>query len=76
MKLVTFDIDRERKLIIQSMILYQMETVPVLIIDQNTQAQSYTHLHINKPYIALNSETYISIRQQEVRTCKRIGYEF
>ena len=24
--------------------LYQMETVPVPIIDQNTQTQSYTHL--------------------------------
>ena len=34
------------------------------------------HLYVNKPYIALNSETYISIRQQELRTCKRIGYEF
>ena len=29
-----------------------------------------------KPYIALNSETYIALRQQELRTCKRIGYEF
>ena len=38
--------------------------------------QSYTHLQVNKPYVALNSETYISIRQQELRTCKRIGYEF
>ena len=27
-------------------------------------------------YIVLNSEAYISIRQQELRTCKRIGYEF
>ena len=35
------------------------------------------HLQVNKPYIALlNSETYISIRQQELRTSKRIGYEF
>ena len=40
------------------------------------QAHSYTQLQIEKPYIALNSETYISIRQQELRTCKRIGYEF
>ena len=58
------------------MILCQLETVPVPIIDQNTQAQSYTHLQVNKQYIALNSEIYISIRQQEIRTCKRIGYEF
>ena len=34
------------------------------------------HLQINKPYIALNSETHISIRHQELRTFKRIGYEF
>ena len=38
--------------------------------------QSYTHSQVNKPYIVLNSETYISIRQQEFRICKRIGYEF
>ena len=34
------------------------------------------HLQVEKPYNALNSETYISLRQQELRTCKRIGYEF
>ena len=33
-------------------------------------------LQVKKPYIALNSETYMSLRQQELRTCKRIGYEF
>ena len=87
MQLVTFGIDKDTNLIIQipvfvqpytqqSLILYQIETVPVLIKDQNTQAQSYTHLQVNKPYIAFNSETYIHVRQQELRTCKRIGYEF
>ena len=60
----------------QPLILYQLETVPVPIIDQNTQAQSYTHLQVNKPYIALNSETYISIRQQELRTCKVLVMNF
>ena len=87
MKLVTFGIDKERNLIIQFLIfiqlytqqpriLYQIETVPVPIIDLNIQVHSYTHLQINKPYIALNSKTYIAIRQQELRTCKRIGYGF
>ena len=82
-----FGFDKDKNLIIQfpvfiqpytqqPLILYQIETVPVLIIDQNTQAQSYTHLQINKLCIALNSETYISIRHQELKTCKRIGYEF
>ena len=33
-------------------------------------------MRIKKPYIALNSETYISLRQQELRSCKNIGYEF
>ena len=31
---------------------------------------------VKKPYIALNSETYINIHQQELATCKRIGSEF
>ena len=33
-------------------------------------------MQIDRPNIALNSETYISIRQHELRTCKKIGYEF
>ena len=71
MQLVTFGIDSDKNLIIQFLafvqpytqqpiILYQLETVPVSIIDQNTQVHSYTHLQIEKSYIALNSETYIS----------------
>ena len=43
---------------------------------KNTKAQSYTELKIKPPYIALNSEIYINIQQQELATCKRIGYEF
>ena len=35
-----------------------------------------TKLHIIKPIIALNKETYISLRHQELRHCKNIGYEF
>ena len=74
MKLVTFGIDRDRNLIIQflvfiqpymqqALILYQIETVPISIIDQNKWAYSYTHLQIDRPYIALNSETHITIGQ-------------
>ena len=87
MKLATFSIDRNRNLIIQfpiflhpytqqPLILYQLETVPVPMVDKNTKADSYTQLQIKKPYIALNMETYINVRQQELATCKRIGYEF
>ena len=46
------------------------------MIDKNKQAQSYTQLKIDKLYIALNSETYISLHSQELSTCKRIGYEY
>ena len=52
-----------------------METVPVPIVDENKQVQSCTYLKIQKPYIALNSKTYISLRMQELNTCKKIGYE-
>ena len=87
MQLVTFGINSNMILVIQfpvfiqlytqkPLILYQLEAVPVLVLDQNTKAQSYTLLRIKKPYIALNSETYISLRQQELRSCKKTGYEF
>ena len=87
MQLVTFGIDSDMNLVIQfpvfiqsymqkPLIFYQLETVPISVLDQNIEAQSYTHLRIEKPYIALNSETYISLRQQELRSCKKIGYEF
>ena len=87
MKLVTFGIDRHKNLIIQFPIfvqpymqqpltLYQLETVPAPIIDRNTKKDSYTQLTIKKPYLALYTETYINVRQQELATCKRIGYEF
>ena len=75
MQLVTFSIDKDKNVIIQFPVftqpytqqLYQLEAVLVPIIDQNTQAQSYTHLQVNKPYIALNSETYISIRAARIK---------
>ena len=60
----------------QPLILYQLETVPVPIVGKNTKADSYTQLQIKKPCLALNTEMYINIRQQELATYKRIGYEF
>ena len=56
--------------------LYQIETAPVPILDDNKKAQSYTQLKLGKPYIALNEDTYISLCPQELNTCKRIGYEY
>ena len=83
MKLVMFGIDNQKNFIIQfpifvqpytqtKLILYQVETVPVPILDASNKIQSYTQLKIEKPYITLNDETYISIHSQELNTCKRI----
>ena len=49
--------------------------VPVPTVDLK-KTKSYIHLQVTKPYKALNSETYISLRNWELRTCKDIGYEF
>ena len=57
MKLVRFGIDNHRNLIVQfpvfvqpytkkRLIMYQIETVSVPILDKNKQAQSYTELKI------------------------------
>ena len=87
MKSVTYGIDYQKNLIIQfpvfiqpytqmKLTLYWVETVPVPILDSSNKVQSYTQLKIEKPYIALNGETYITICPQELDNCKRIGYKY
>ena len=87
MKLVTFGIDNQRNLIVQfpvliqpytqkRLIMYQIKTVPVPILDKNEQAQLYTELKVEKPYTALNEKMYITLHLQELKMCKRIGYEY
>ena len=60
MKLVTFGIDNQRNLIVQvpvfvqpytqkRLIMYQIVTVPVPILDENDQVYSYTELKIENP---------------------------
>ena len=56
--------------------MYQIETVHVPILDENEQAYSYTELKIEKPFIAINEETYITLCAQELKMCKKIGYEY
>ena len=87
MKLVSFGIDNQRNLIVQfpvsvqpytqkRFIMYQIETVPVPVLDKNEQVHSYTELKIEKPYIALNEETYIILRAKELKMCEKIRYEY
>ena len=81
MRLVTFGLDEEDRLIIcfpifikeymrEPMILYQIETVKVPITDKNTAAHSYTEMQISKPYIASNKEYYIQLVIPELVMCK------
>ena len=76
MKLVTFGIDNQRNLIVlfpvfvqlytqKKLIMYQIETVLVPILDENEQAHSYTELKKEKPYIALNEDMYITLHTQD-----------
>ena len=87
MQLETFDIDKDMNLdkqfpvfiqpyIQKTLTLYQLETVPVPILDRNTEAQSHMGLWVRKTYIALNSESYTSLRQQELRSCKELAVSF
>ena len=58
------------------LMMYQIKTVPVPILDQSEKAQSYTQLKIDEPHVALDAEMYITLRTQELHTCKKIGYEY
>ena len=83
MKLVTFGIDNQRNLIVfpvfiqpytqKRLIMYQIETVLVPMLDENEQVHSYTELKIEKPYVTLND---MKICLQELKMCKRIGYKY
>ena len=77
MKLETFAIDDNSDLIVQFQVfvqsysqalltLYEIEIVFIPIIDQNTLANSYSEIHISKPYIALSYKINMSLRHQEL----------
>ena len=87
MKLVTFGIDDKRNLIVQfpvfvhphnqqHLTLYQLETVPVPIIDRNGNAQSYTHLKVYRPIYSFEFRDIYLIENSSMEMCKKIGYEF
>ena len=77
MRLVTFGIDEEDRLVVcfpifvkdfsrKPMALYQIETVPVSMLDINEEASSYTQAVMNKPYIATNNDYYIQLEIEEL----------
>ena len=54
--------------------LYEVETVPVPIIDKNVKADSYSQVRIEKSYIAAGTDYYIQLRISELLMCKSIRH--
>ena len=86
MKMVIFAVDQQTHSLIvtfQAFIknykqpplsLYEVETVPVPIIDKNVKANSYSQVSIEKRYIAAVTDYYIQLRISELLMCKRHLY--
>ena len=85
MELVTFAVDRVTHSLIVTfpvfikdfkqppLSLFEIETIPVPIPDENRQADSYSQVMIHKDYIAAGMDYYIQIRMREMLMCKSIG---
>ena len=86
MKMVTFSVDQQVHSLILTfpafiknykqppLSLYEVETVPVPIIDKNVKADSYSQVRIEKSYIAAGTDYYIQLRISELLMCKSIRY--
>ena len=85
-KMVTFSVDQQARSLILTfpafiknykqppLSLYEVETVPVPIIDKNVKADSYLQVRIEKSYIAAGTHYYIQLRISELLMCKSIRY--
>ena len=87
MKLATFSLDKYFNLVVtfpifivpyhhQPLSLYEIETVPVPIVDQDPEASSFTELMIQKPYFAASDSSYIQLRNPELFCCKKVQEEY
>ena len=86
MKMVTFSVDQQAHSLILTfpafiknykqppLSLYEVETVPVPIIDKNVKADSYSQVRTEKSYIAAGTDYYIQLRISELLMCKSIRY--
>ena len=86
MKMVTFSVDQQAHSLILTfpafikiykqppLSLYEVETVPVSIIDKNVKANSYSQVRIEKSYIAAGTDYYIQLRISELLMCKSIRH--
>ena len=88
MKLVTFAVDQQTHSLIVTfpvfiqdyqrppLSLFEIETVPVLIPDENDKADSYSQVQVEKPYIVVGTEYYIESRMTEMIMCKSIRFTY
>ena len=86
MKMVTFSVDQQAHSLILTfpafiknykqppLSLFEVETVPVPIIDKNVKADSYSQVRIEKSYIAAGTDYYIQLRISELLMCKSIRH--
>ena len=86
MKMVIFAVDQQTHSLIVTfaafiknykqppLSLYEVETVPVPIIDKNVKANSYSQVRIEKSYIAAGTDYYIQLRISELLMCKSIRH--
>ena len=86
MKMVTFAVDQQAHALIVTfpafitnykqppLSLYEVETVPVPILDKNVKANSYSQVRIKKKYIAAGTDYYIQLRISELLMCKSIRH--
>ena len=86
MKMVTFAVDQQTHSLIVAfpsfiknykqppLSLYEVETVPLPIIDKNVKANSYSQVRMEKSYIATGTNYYIQLRISESLMCKSIRH--
>ena len=86
MKMVTFSVDQQAHSLILTfpafiknykqppLSLYEVETVPVPIIDKNVKADSYSQVRVAKSYIAAGTDYYIQLSISELLMCKSIRH--
>ena len=83
MKMVTFAVDQQTHSLVvfpafikdykpPPLALFEIESVPVPIKDKNKQADSYSQVVIEKPYIAIRKDYYIQLHMTELAMCKNI----
>ena len=87
MQLATFSLDELHNLVVTFPIfivpldhhpfpLYELETVPVPIDDQDDHASSFSEVIVNKPYFAATDAAYIQVCTLELFRCKVIQGQY